>query len=182
MSGINQQLVRETITRYHWLPQVPFSILSFMLIILTANLILVKLWSKQSCHKKVLAFCFNIIWKKKWEQEISLSSIIMIMSYFLLLFTTSATAGVRRGIVIAMSVYPSVHRPHFQLPLVARVSGVFILYCLVMVSGKTNLSFWVKILAILNSKWPRLKLTKNIFYQVFFKFLHYFYMNFIALI
>ena len=44
------------------------------------------------------------------------------------------TAVVQQGIVIAMSVrHLSVVHLHFQLPLLARVSGAFILYCMVMV-------------------------------------------------
>mgnify|MGYP001556251485 CR=1 FL=1 len=67
------------------------------------------------------------------------------------------------------SICPSVRHPslHFQLSLVARVSGVFILYYMVMFSGKTNLWFWVEMLAILNLKWLTPKLLKDIFYLVF---------------
>ena len=61
-------------------------------------------------------------------------------------FTPSANAVVRRGIVVAMSVRPSVRRPsvrrpHFQLSLTAKVSGAFVLYCMVMVPSKGNLRF-----------------------------------------
>ena len=79
------------------------------------------------------------------------------------ILTPSETAVVQRVIVIAMSVC----RPHFQLSLVDRVSRAHILYCMMMVPGKSDLRFWAKMSAILNSKWPTPKLLKNIFYQVF---------------
>ena len=61
--------------------------------------------------------------------------------FLFIVFTPSAAAVVRRGIVIAMSIRPSVRRSHFQLSLTAKVSGAFILYCMVMVPSKGNLRF-----------------------------------------
>ena len=66
-----------------------------------------------------------------------------------------------------------VRHPHFQLSLVARVSRTFTLYCMVMVSGMTNLRFWVKISVILNSKWSTPKLLKKHILSSFLKFVSY---------
>ena len=63
---------------------------------------------------------------------------------------------------MAMSVRrPSIHRSQFQLSLLATVFGVVILYCMVMVSSKGHLSFWVLMIAIFNSKWLIAKLLKK---------------------
>ena len=86
------------------------------------------------------------------------------LKFIWFIFTPSATAVVRRGIVVAMSVRP----PHFQLSLTAKVSGAFFQYCMVMVPSNRNLRLYAQMSTILNSKWPTPKSSKNTFYIAFF--------------
>ena len=68
-------------------------------------------------------------------------------------FTPSATAVVRRGIVIAMSV-----RPSFTFSTVSHSQSFWSFYFILH-----DLRFQVKISTILNSKWPTPKLSKTYF-------------------
>ena len=118
----------------------------------------------------------NIIWEFKIRSR---SPKIIKCKLSKCVFTPSSTAVFRRGIVIAMSVHPSsVHCPHFQLSLVARVSVGFILYWSpvreIEYFGSRCRPSWIQ-----NGRHPNYK--KKRIFSSFFKSVLYFYMNCIPL-